>query len=104
MAADSNETFVDVEVREGIPRTEKIFCAFVTGTRERQRAFFMPVEMRFQLIRPEDLARLDLPPNSANIMLATDAAGEGINLQFAWIMVNYDIPWNPAARWTPLFV
>lgn len=29
-------------------------------------------------------------------MLATDAAGEGINLQFAWIMVNYDIPWNPA--------
>ena len=32
MAADSNETFVDVEVREGIPRTEKIFHAFVTGT------------------------------------------------------------------------
>jgi len=29
-------------------------------------------------------------------MVATDAAGEGINLQFAWIMVNYDIPWNPA--------
>jgi transcriptional regulator with XRE-family HTH domain/superfamily II DNA or RNA helicase len=64
--------------------------------RERQRAFFMPVEIRPQLIRPEDLARLDPPPNSANIMLATDAAGEGINLQFAWIMVNYDIPWNPA--------
>lgn len=32
MAADSNEMFVDVEVREGIPRAEKIFCAFVTGT------------------------------------------------------------------------
>ena len=29
-------------------------------------------------------------------MVATDAAGEGINLQFCWIMVNYDIPWNPA--------
>jgi superfamily II DNA or RNA helicase/transcriptional regulator with XRE-family HTH domain len=64
--------------------------------RERQRAFFMPVESRSQLIRLEELARLDLPPNSANIMLATDAAGEGINLQFAWIMVNYDIPWSPA--------
>lgn len=64
--------------------------------RERQRAFFMPVEIRVQLIRPEDLARLAPPPNSANLMLATDAAGEGINLQFAWIMVNYDIPWNPA--------
>ena len=31
----------------------------------------------------------------ANIMLATDAAQEGINLQFAHIMVNYDLPWNP---------
>ena len=65
--------------------------------RERQRAHSScPSEIRSQLIRPEDLARLDPPPNSANIMLATDAAGEGINLQFAWIMVNYDIPWNPA--------
>jgi superfamily II DNA/RNA helicase/transcriptional regulator with XRE-family HTH domain len=64
--------------------------------RERQRAFFMPIEIRSHLMRPEDLARLDPPSNSANLMLATDAAGEGINLQFAWIMVNYDIPWNPA--------
>ena len=32
----------------------------------------------------------------ANLMVATDAAGEGINLQFCWLMVNYDIPWNPA--------
>lgn len=30
------------------------------------------------------------------IMVATEAAGEGINLQKAcWLMVNYDIPWNP---------
>ena len=32
----------------------------------------------------------------ASYLLATDAAGEGINLQFCWLMVNYDIPWNPA--------
>ena len=64
--------------------------------RERQRAFFMPTELRSQLIRSEDLTRLNPPENSASLMLATDAAGEGINLQFAWIMVNYDIPWNPA--------
>jgi superfamily II DNA or RNA helicase len=32
----------------------------------------------------------------ARILVATDAAGEGINLQFCWLMVNYDIPWNPA--------
>ena len=29
------------------------------------------------------------------IMIATDAAGEGINLQRAHLMVNYDLPWNP---------
>lgn len=30
-----------------------------------------------------------------SIMVATEAAGEGINLQFCSLMVNYDIPWNP---------
>lgn len=30
-----------------------------------------------------------------SIMLATDAAREGINLQFCSIMVNYDLPWSP---------
>jgi len=31
----------------------------------------------------------------AQVLVATEAAGEGINLQFCWLMVNYDIPWNP---------
>jgi len=31
----------------------------------------------------------------AKIMVATDAAGEGINLQFCRFLVNWDIPWNP---------
>ncbi len=33
-------------------------------------------------------------PN-VKVLLATDAAGEGINLQRAHLMVNYDLPWNP---------
>jgi superfamily II DNA or RNA helicase len=32
---------------------------------------------------------------SAQVMVATEAAGEGINLQFCWFLINYDIPWNP---------
>jgi superfamily II DNA or RNA helicase len=32
---------------------------------------------------------------TAQILVATEAAGEGINLQFCWMMINYDIPWNP---------
>ena len=35
----------------------------------------------------------DLP--EATILVATDAAGEGINLQVAHLMINYDLPWNP---------
>ncbi|MHC2752263.1 hypothetical protein ACVIWV_007717 [Bradyrhizobium diazoefficiens] len=31
----------------------------------------------------------------AQVLVATEAAGEGINLQFCWFMVNYDIPWSP---------
>ncbi len=32
---------------------------------------------------------------TAQILVATDAAGEGINLQRAHLMINYDLPWNP---------
>jgi superfamily II DNA/RNA helicase len=43
-----------------------------------------------------ELFRRDLNAGGANYLVATDAAGEGINLQFCWLMVNYDVPWNPA--------
>ena len=36
------------------------------------------------------------PPEGACFLVATDAAGEGINLRFCRLMVNHDIPWNPA--------
>ncbi len=32
---------------------------------------------------------------TVQVLVATDAAGEGINLQRAHLMVNYDLPWNP---------
>ncbi|MGD0261581.1 MAG: helicase-related protein [Verrucomicrobiota bacterium] len=50
------------------------------------------------LERGEQVAFFKRPieDGGARIMVCTDAAGEGINLQFCWVMVNYDIPWNPA--------
>ena len=33
--------------------------------------------------------------NEASILIGTEAASEGINLQFCSIIVNYDLPWNP---------
>ena len=47
----------------------------------------MPLEER---IRAEKVFK-----NEAQVMVATEAAGEGINLQFCHLMINYDIPWNP---------
>ncbi|MBN1139685.1 MAG: DUF3883 domain-containing protein [Anaerolineae bacterium] len=48
--------------------------------REKQVAFF----------------RKPLAEGGARYLVGTDAAGEGINLQFCWLMANYDVPWNPA--------
>jgi hypothetical protein len=44
--------------------------------------------------RAAELAFRD--PAGAQVMVATEAAGEGINLQFCHLMINYDLPWNPA--------
>ena len=46
--------------------------------------------------RQVEFFRRPASEGGANYLVATDAAGEGINLQFCWLMVNYDIPWNPA--------
>jgi len=48
--------------------------------------------------REEQVATFRRPVEEGGAMylVATDAAGEGINLQVCWLMVNYDIPWNPA--------
>jgi len=32
---------------------------------------------------------------NCQVLVATEAAGEGINLQFCWLMVNFDVPWSP---------
>lgn len=40
-------------------------------------------------------ALVDYFRNEATIMIATEAAAEGINLQFCSLVVNYDLPWNP---------
>lgn len=38
---------------------------------------------------------LDYFKNTADIMIATEAGAEGLNIQFCSMMINYDLPWNP---------
>ena len=47
--------------------------------------------------RQVEFFRRSAAEDGASYLVATDAAGEGINLQFCWLMVNYDIPWNPGS-------
>jgi SNF2 family DNA or RNA helicase len=48
--------------------------------------------LRDERRKVEELFKQD---KEVRILIATDAAGEGINLQRAHLMVNYDLPWNP---------
>jgi superfamily II DNA/RNA helicase len=41
------------------------------------------------------MALVDFFRDEGEIMIATEAAAEGINLQFCSLLVNYDLPWNP---------
>ncbi len=47
---------------------------------------------REERMKAQELFKFD---PQVQVLLATDAAGEGINLQRAHLMVNYDLPWNP---------
>ncbi len=40
-------------------------------------------------------SQYDFMTGKAQILICTDAAGEGINLQFCRLLINWDIPWNP---------
>ena len=46
--------------------------------------------------RQVEFFRKPIDNGGAKYLIGTDAAGEGVNLQFCWLMVNYDVPWNPA--------
>lgn len=48
--------------------------------------------LRAERRKVEELFKQD---KTVRILIATDAAGEGINLQRAHLMINYDLPWNP---------
>jgi SNF2 family DNA or RNA helicase len=56
---------------------------------------FEVAQIHGQMKLPDRIAQERYFREIAQIMVATEAAGEGINLQFCHLMVNYDIPWNP---------
>lgn len=48
-----------------------------------------------KLVDERRQAQWDFAKPDTQILIGTDAAGEGINLQFCRLLINWDIPWNP---------
>jgi superfamily II DNA or RNA helicase len=82
----------------------------VIFTEHRDTLNYLADQIRTLLGRPEELVTIHgsigrddrrkaqnafTQDKEVRILVATDAAGEGINLQRSHLMVNYDIPWNP---------
>lgn len=66
-------------IRSLLGKEEAVVCIHGGMLRDERRK----VEARFK------------QESEVRVLVATDAAGEGINLQRAHLMVNYDLPWNP---------
>ena len=70
------------------PYTTEIYNRWLEENRDTGRASgSRPVDVRTAII--ENFR------DHAQIMVATEAAAEGINLQFCSLVINYDLPWNP---------
>jgi hypothetical protein len=70
------------------PDSKRIFDTWCAANRDSGRMTgSRPVDSRTAII--------DAFRDSAEILIATEAAAEGINLQFCALVINFDLPWNP---------
>ncbi len=70
------------------PDSKRIFDTWCAANRDSGRMTgSRPVDSRTAII--------DAFRDSAEILIATEAAAEGINLQFCALIINFDLPWNP---------
>jgi len=70
------------------PKSREIYAAWAAKHKNTDKATgSRSADMRAALV--------DYFREEATIMIATEAAAEGINLQFCSMIINYDMPWNP---------
>ena len=93
---------LDVVQREGLAKDQRKKLLIFTEHKdtldylvENLQGDFEVAQIHGRLKLGERIAQERYFREKAQIMVATEAAGEGINLQFCHLMVNYDIPWNP---------
>jgi SNF2 family DNA or RNA helicase len=88
-----------VELITSIPEKVVIFTEFRATQdmliRELAREGISAVPFRGGFNRNKKDWMMELFQKRAQVLVATEAGGEGINLQFCHHMINYDMPWNP---------
>jgi len=102
--------FERLETIIGKLRNENPHERFVIFTQYRETLEFLKAELG-RIVGPEMVVSIQGGPledkiaaaekfweeNGARILISTSAGGEGINLQIARVLFNYDLPWNPMA-------
>lgn len=79
---------VTINGQNGEPLARAIHARWLEKNRATGRISGLPaVDVR--------LALVDFFRDEAEVMIATEAAAEGVNLQFCSLVINYDLPWNP---------
>lgn len=86
--------------REGNPATKFIIFTEFVATQHALRRLLEGMGYRVEIINggqklEERIAARVAFAADAQFLVSTDAGGEGINLQFCHVMINYDLPWNP---------
>lgn len=82
---------------------EKVVCFNGTNTSEEAKNIYRLWLLKYSgtnrisgsLVIDKKQAIVDTFKDNAEILIATEAGAEGINLQFCSLVVNYDMPWNP---------
>lgn len=98
------ETLLDLlyrlQAEEGDPDLKYLVFTEFVPTQEMLRQFltergFAVVCLNGSMTMEERKRVQDSFSEEARILISTDAGGEGLNLQFCHVVLNYDIPWNP---------
>lgn len=86
---EENDEQIKVLVFTEFVATQGMLCAFL------QERGFSVAALNGALTAEEREEAQRLFAGECQILVSTDAGGEGLNLQFCHVTVNYDLPWNP---------
>ena len=95
------QRMADIKLREGDPDTKFIVFTEFTATQRMlarelsQRGGYLCEAINGSMDFEDRVEALKAFKSRAQVLVSTDAAGESLNMQFAHVVFNYDMPWNP---------